>query len=195
MLFNATLHFCFRHFCSAYKTMIHLNMNKVFFLFIVLSFSLHGQSVFDLARTGTVDQMQNYLKKHPEHINLISEDGASPFLLASYRGNNQVAMFLIEKGADLTFCYAEGSAIYALIYKNNLELLDAIVKKGVNVNDSCQFEQLGYPIHFAMTLKRYDVVALLIKNNADLMVKDQQGRSIAELLTLYNDPQYNELFK
>jgi hypothetical protein len=46
-----------------------------------------------------------------------------------------------------------------------------------------------------MTLKRYDVVALLIKNNADLMVKDQQGRSIAELLTLYNDPQYNELFK
>ena len=170
-------------------------MYKILFFFIVLSCSLHGQTVFDLARTGTVDQMQTYLKKHPDHINLISENGASPFLLAAYRGNHQVAMFLIEKGADLSFCYNEGSAIYALIYKNNLELLEAIVNKGVNVNDSCQFEQLGYPIHFAMTLKRYDVIALLLKNKADLGVKDQQGRTIAQLLTLYNDPQYNELFK
>jgi ankyrin repeat protein len=78
-------------------------MHKVFFLLIVLSFSLHGQPVFDLARTGTVKQMKSYLKKYSEHINLISEDGASPFLLAAYRGNHQVAMSLIEKGADLTF--------------------------------------------------------------------------------------------
>jgi ankyrin repeat protein len=59
---------------------------------------------------------------------------------------------------------------------------------------SCQFEQLGYPIHFALSLKRYDAVALLLKNNVDLDVKDQQGRSITQLLTLYNDPKYYEIF-
>ena len=163
-------------------------------LFIVLSHSVHSQSIFDLARSGTVDEMKTYLDNNPEHLNLISEHGSSPFLLAAYRGNNAVATLLIEKGADLTYCYGEGSAIYALIYKNNLELIEEVLKKGVNVNDTCQFEQLGYPIHFAMTLKRYEVIKLLLENTIDLDVKDQQSRTISQLLSLYNDPKLYELF-
>ena len=85
---------------------------------------LHAQSIFDLARSGSVKEMQTYLKKHPEQLNLISEHGASPFLLAAYRGNNEVAQLLLDKGADVHYCYAEGSAIYALIYKNNLALIE-----------------------------------------------------------------------
>ena len=169
-------------------------MLKFLVLFIVLSHSVHSQSIFDLARSGTVDQMKTYLDNNPEHLNLISEHGSSPFLLAAYRGNNAVATLLIEKGADLTYCYGEGSAIYALIYKNNLELIEEVLKKGVNVNDTCQFEQLGYPIHFAMTLKRYEVIKLLLENTIDLDVKDQQSRTISQLLSLYNDPKLYELF-
>jgi ankyrin repeat protein len=169
-------------------------MHKLFFLFIIFSHSIHSQSIFDLARSGTVDEMKTYLNKNPEHLNLISEHGSSPFLLAAYRGNNAVATLLIEKGADLTYCYGEGSAIYALIYKNNLELIEEVLKKGVNVNDTCQFEQLGYPIHFAMTLKRYEVIKLLLENTIDLDVKDQQSRTISQLLSLYNDPKLYELF-
>lgn len=169
-------------------------MFKFLVLFIVLSHSVHSQSIFDLARSGTVDEMKTYLNKNPEHLNLISEHGSSPFLLAAYRGNNAVATLLIEKGADLTYCYGEGSAIYALIYKNNLELIEEVLKKGVNVNDTCQFEQLGYPIHFAMTLKRYEVIKVLLENFVDLDVKDEQSRTISQLLSLYNDPKLYELF-
>jgi ankyrin repeat protein len=155
---------------------------------------LHAQSVFDLARSGTAEKMEEYLNKHPDHVNLISEHGSSPFLLAAYRGNNEVANLLIEKGADLTYCYGEGSAIYALIYKNNAELLEAILKKGVNVNDTCQFQQLGYPIHFALTLQRYDALSLILKYNANLNITDQQGRTIEQLLILYNDPKFYEIY-
>jgi len=114
--------------------------------------------------------------------------------LAAYRGNNEVANLLIEKGADLTYCYGEGSAIYALIYKNNIQLLEAILKKGVNVNDTCQFQQLGYPMHFALTLQRYDAISLLLKYNANLNIIDPQERTIKQLLILYNDPKYDEIF-
>jgi ankyrin repeat protein len=169
-------------------------MRKFLVLFIVLSHSVYSQSVFDLARSGTVDEMKTYLNKNPEHLNLISEHGSSPFLLAAYRGNNAVATLLVEMGADLSYCYGEGSAIYALIYKNNIELLELLIKKGVNVNDTCQFEQLGYPIHFAITLKRYELIELLLKNNVDLGVKDQQNRTISQLLSLHNDPKLYELF-
>ena len=165
-------------------------------LAVLLCFSanLHAQSVFDLARSGTAEKMEEYLNKHPDHVNLISEHGSSPFLLAAYRGNNEVANLLIEKGADLTYCYGEGSAIYALIYKNNIEMLEVILKKGVNVNDTCQFQQLGYPIHFALTLQRYDAISLLLKYNANLNITDQQERTIKQLLILYNDPKYDEIF-
>jgi uncharacterized protein len=156
---------------------------------------LHAQSIFDLARSGSVKEMQTYLKKHPEQLNLISEHGASPFLLAAYRGNNEVAQLLLDKGADVHYCYAEGSAIYALIYKNNLALIEELLKRGVNPNDTCQFEQLGYPLHLALSLQRYDALALLLENKASLEVKDPQGRSIAQLLQLYNDPKFNQIIK
>ena len=169
-------------------------MFKNLAVFLCLCSSLQAQSVFDLARSGTAEKMEEYLNKYPEHVNLISEHGSSPFLLAAYRGNNEVANLLIEKGADLTYCYGEGSAIYALIYKNNIELLEAILKKGVNVNDTCQFQQLGYPMHFALTLQRYDAISLLLKYNANLNITDQQERTIKQLLILYNDPKYDEIF-
>ena len=169
-------------------------MFKNLAIFLCLSSSMHAQSVFDLARSGTAEKMEEYLNKHPDHVNLISEHGSSPFLLAAYRGNNEVANLLIEKGADLTYCYGEGSAIYALIYKNNIQLLEVILKKGVNVNDTCQFQQLGYPIHFALTLQRYDAISLLLKYNANLNIIDQQERTIKQLLILYNDPKYDEIF-
>ncbi len=169
-------------------------MVKLLFISFIVSHSLCAQGIYDLARSGTVEQMRTHLKENPLHINQLSENGLSPFLLAAYHGNNDVAVLLIEKGADLSYCYKEGSAIYALIYKNNIPILEEIIGEGVNVNDSCQFEQLGYPIHFALSLKRYAAVELLLKNNVDLDVKDQQGRSIAQLLTLYNDPKFYELF-
>lgn len=167
-----------------------------FFLIVALSEqSYSAQSIFDLARTGSVKEMQKYLKKHPEHINLISEHGASPFLLAAYRGNNEVAQLLLENGADFNYCYAEGSVIYALIYKNNLVLLEEILKRGANPNTPCQYEQLGYPLHFALSLQRTDAVLLLKKYMINLDIVDPQGRTIMQLLQLYNDPKLNEILK
>lgn len=174
---------------TTYKTTLFL-----LFLF-QFGINCYGQHVFDLARTGTVQQMTKYLKKHPEDLNRISEQGASPFLLAAYNGNNEVAMLLVEKGADIKQCYPEGSVLYALIYKNNLALLDIIIAIGVNVNDTCNFSQFGYPIHFALALQRYEIVERLLLQDLNLSIKDQQGRTIEQLLALYNDPKYYEIFK
>jgi hypothetical protein len=104
-------------------------------------------------------------------------------------------MLLIEKGADLKQCYPEGSVLYALIYKNNLSLLDTILSRGVNVNDTCNFSQFGYPIHFALALQRYDAIERLLVHDLNLSVKDPQDRTIEQLLIVYNDPKFYEIFK
>lgn len=168
-------------------------MLRILVVFLLISQQSFCQDIFDLARKGNRVEMQKYLKKHPNELNLISDQGASPFLLAAYNGNNEVANLLIEKGADLNQCYPQGSVIYALIYKNNLVLLEEILKKGVNPNDSCQFEQMGYPLHFAMTLQRYEAIQILMKYPLNLNIKDPQGRTLDQLLLLYGDPQLREI--
>lgn len=162
-------------------------------IFLFLSGEIVAQDIYDLARSGTALQMEKYLKKHPTELNLISAQGASPFLLAAYHGNNDVANLLIEKGADLTTCFPQGSVIYAVIYKNNLALLEALLKNGVNPNEACQFEQMGFPLHFAMTLQRYEAIEILMKYQLNLNIKDQQGRTLDQLLIIYADPHLNEI--
>ena len=79
----------------------------------------YGQSIFDLARTGNVTATKKLLNEKPDLVNQLSDEGLSPFLLAAYRGNNEVAKLLIERVANIHACYAEGSAIYGVVYKNN----------------------------------------------------------------------------
>lgn len=168
-------------------------MQRFLLILLLISQPTFSQDFFEIARKGSRPEMEKYLKKHPHKINEISAQGSSAFLLAAYHGNNEVANLLIEKGADLKNCYPQGSVIYALIYKNNLALLEEILKNGVSPNDTCQYEQMGFPLHFAMTLQRYEAIQLLFKFDLNLEILDQQGRSIQQLLLLYGDPKLNEI--
>ena len=170
-------------------------MKRILFIFLLLSMHSFGQSIFDLARTGDVVAMKKLLDEKPNQLNALSDQGLSPLLLAAYRGNNEVAKLLIERGADIHSCYAEGSAFYGVIYKNNMEILDLMLQKGLNVNDTCQFNQFGTPLNFAMSLRRYEIIERLLKCQLDLKMTDQNGKTINELLVMYNDEKLNKLFK
>jgi ankyrin repeat protein len=170
-------------------------MFKILFIFTSLSLISYGQSIHEMARTGDIASMKKLLDEKPDQVNQLSDQGLSPFLLAAYRGNNEVAKLLVERGADVKTCFPEGSAIYGVIYKNNMEILELLLQKGVSVNDTCQFNQFGTPLHFAMTLKRYELVQRMLMQKPNLDVLDQHGKSIRELLTLYNDEKLNTLFK
>jgi len=164
-------------------------------LYTIFNFLAYSQTIFDLARQSEVELMKDYLDKNPSEVNILSEQGLSPFLISAYRGNTLIARLLIERGADIKACYEEGSAVYGAIYKNNTEILKLLIENGINLNDTCQFKQFGAPIHFAMSLKRYELLKIILQENINLKLIDQNERSINQLLTIYNDDKLNELFK
>jgi ankyrin repeat protein len=170
-------------------------MLRLVFIFLVLSTTSYGQSIHDFARSGDLVAMKKLLDEQPNQVNQLSEQGLSPFLLAAYRGNNEVAKLLLDRGADVKTCFSEGSAIYGVIYKNNIQIFDLLLQNGVSVNDTCQFTQFGSPLHFAMSLRRYDLVERILKENPNKKMLDQNGKSINQLLTLYNDEKLTNLFK
>jgi len=169
--------------------------NLVILLFVSMNAWIVAQDVHELARTGNVEQMKACLDKDSMALNRLSDRGITPFILACYRGNNEVAKYLITQGADVTYCAAEGSAIYGMIFKDNVEMLDYILALGYSPNDTCQFEQFGTPLHMAMSLKRYEIVRSLLRYKANTSIPDQQGRSLRELLKFYKDEQLSQQFK
>jgi ankyrin repeat protein len=169
-------------------------MLRFLLIFLCLANFTLAQSVFDIARTGSAKQMEKYLSKHPAHLNLTSEHGATPLLLATYRGNHEVAQVLLEAGADPNQCFKEGAPIYGVIFKGDAKMLELLLKKGVDVNQVCQFEELGYPLHLAINLLRFEQIKQLLAAGARLDVRDAQGRTIDDLLRLHQNPELNALF-
>lgn len=170
-------------------------MIRVFIFTVLFVQQAWSQTIFEIARNGSEGEMKVLLDAHPEQINQLSEQGLSPFLLAAYRGNNSVAKLLIERGADIRTCYPEGSALYGVIYKNNMEIFELLLSHGVSVNDTCQFEQFGSPLHFAMSLKRYEILERMMKERPDLQKLDQHGKSLSELLSIYNDDKLKSIIQ
>ena len=165
----------------------------IFFCFT--SMFLFAQDLHELARSGSVAEVEQFLKKEPDAINKLSDRGVTPFILACYRGNNEVAKYLMNNGADVNVCTSEGSAIYGILFKNNTEMLSYILENGISPNDTCQFQQFGTPLHMAMSLKRYELVELLLQYGANTSIPNQEGSSIGELLILYNDESLTKIFK
>jgi ankyrin repeat protein len=173
-------------------------MNLLRVLLIILIFTasrVSAQSIFDIARSGSGQQMQKLLKKHPEQLNQTSEHGATPLLLATYRGNHEVAAVLLEAGADPNQCFKEGAPIYGVIFKGDAQMLDLLLKKGVDVNQVCQLDELGYPIHLAINLLRFEQIKQLLGAGVRLDVRDAQGRSVTDLLRLHQNPELTALFE
>jgi ankyrin repeat protein len=169
---------------------------RILLIFLIFTAShASAQNIFDIARSGSAQQMQTLLKKHPEQLNLSSEQGATPLLLATYRGNHEVAAVLLEAGADPNQCFKEGAPIYGVIFKADKEMLDLLIKYGVNMNQACQVEELGYPIHLAINLLRFEQIKQLLDAGVRLDVRDAQGRTVADLLRLHQNPELTALFE
>ncbi|WP_321540413.1 ankyrin repeat domain-containing protein [Flavobacterium piscinae] len=62
-----------------------------FFLFFVCSIA--QKDVFEISRDGSLAELKELIKKEPNCINELNENGYTPLILACYRGNNELVRF------------------------------------------------------------------------------------------------------
>lgn len=161
--------------------------NIVFIISFFLSFSImsaqeKAKSIFDIARSGTVAEVNDLMKKNPDIINQTNENGFSPLILACYRGNLDVADFLMGKVKDINYNSSMGTALMAVVYKGDLQLTQKLLdnKSDINTTDS----QGTTPLIFASKLGNTEMVKLLLKYHADKNIKDKQGNTAFEYAML-----------
>lgn len=149
--------------------------------------------VFEVARKGTISQAEAIVKTNPKAFNVINENGFTPLILACYRGNNEVAKFIITQGVDINAKSDMGSALMACIVKGNNEIAKLLIagKADLNLVDNQGTTALMYAVQF----KNIEIIKLLLANNANKNLKDNKGKTAFEYAVFSADEAIINLLK
>lgn len=154
-----------------------MKLIPIFLLFTTLSV-FSQKTVFDIARSGTLDEIKTLHKQNPDAINAVNENGFSVLILATYRSNNEVANFLIQNVKDVDFTCSLGSALMAATYKSNNVIVQNLLKKGANPNikDTNGMTSLMLAAQFG----NVEIIKLLLAHKADKSLLNNEEKSAFE---------------
>ncbi|HCA08148.1 ankyrin repeat domain-containing protein [Chryseobacterium sp.] len=165
----------------------------IFLSFSVASAQEKAKSIFDIARTGTLAEVKDLMKQDPDIINKTNENGFSPLILACYRGNTEVAKFLMDNVKDVNYKSQEGTALAGLSVKYNKELTTYLLSKNAdpNIADSTG----ATPLFWAVKFGNKELIELLLKHKADKSKKDSMGMTPFEYALQTNNKEIINLLK
>ncbi|MEO8235205.1 MAG: ankyrin repeat domain-containing protein [Flavobacterium sp.] len=149
--------------------------------------------VFNLARSGTVENLKILVNKDPEIINTKNENGFTPLILACYKGNVEVAKFLMEKSKTINTSSDMGTPLMASVVKGNNVITELLLQKGANpdLTDNKGTTALMYAAQF----QNIDAIKLLLKYKADIEHKDKEGKTAFEFAVFTNNEEIINILK
>lgn len=170
-------------------------MNKIiyFLLFIVTTTFSQQRNIFDIARNGKLAEVEQAYKTDPNCINSINENKSSPLILACYRGNTEVAYFLMEHINDINYNSGMGTALMATVVNGNVTLAEALINKKANIN--LTDVQGTTALMFAVQFKNIKMIQLLLAKNADKTIVNKNGKTAFEYAAFGGDEQIINLLK
>ena len=167
---------------------------KIFYLFFFITNILTAQkSVFDIARSGTKEEIKVIHAKHSDTINSKNGSGFNPLVLACYRKNNEVASYLAEKVSNINENSQYGTALMAAVVKDNTEMVKVLLEQKANPN--LQDQNGTTALHYAVMFQLEDIVKLLVDNDAKSNIEDNKGFTPKDYALKYNNEQINSILK
>ncbi len=145
---------------------------------IVFFVSLAGHSqknIFEVARSGSVNEVKALMAINPDTINAVENSGYLPLTLACYNGKKEVALYLVKHVKDINGNSKMGTPLMAAVFKDNTAVVEALLtrKADPNIADGNGTTAL----HYAILSRNEAVVKLLVDANADVAFKDKRGNS------------------
>ena len=139
-------------------------------------------NIFEASAVGKFDSVANIIYHRPDLINSFSEDGFTPLGLASYFGKEDVARYLLLKGADPNVPSQNGYHVYPLnstVAANNSDITKILLEAGAEVNVA-QSSGLT-PLHSAAYHGNIEILILLLEAGADIHAQTDAGKTPADV--------------
>lgn len=162
-------------------------------LFISSNCLSQEKSIFDIARSGSIEELKVLVQNKPDIINSSSKEGYTPLTLACYSGNNEVAKYLINNVKNINSKSSYGTPLMAAVVKNNLELTKLLLQKKVDVNatDPNGTSALHYAVMFGLE----DLTKLLVQEKAKTTLEDNRGNTALDYANIKGNTNIIKLLK
>ncbi len=124
----------------------------------------------------------DYDKKEEEKffaaVGLGNFDKDTPLHVACNWDNEKLAIYLINKGADITARNHNGEMpIHVASYNGRKKVLALLIKKGADVNADSK-DGTGSPLYAAISGNQIDIMKILINAGANVNSQDREGNSL-----------------
>lgn len=108
----------------------------------------------------------------------------------------KVAKKLLEKGAnpDTARMFGDGTVLCDAVTMGRIEMAKALLEKGASVNRRMP-PWMNSPMHMAVSHNRGDMVELLLEYDADLTIRDAQGRTPIDLARQLHVPKARKVLE
>ena len=139
-------------------------------------------TIFDSCAIGKFDELSLLVFKNPELLDSYSIDGFTPLGLACYFSHQEIARFLILKGADVNLPSRNGFNVFPIhsaVANNNLPITKSLLDAGAYPN-VCQKSGVA-PLHSAAQLGNIELIILLLEHGADVRLRMEGGKLPADL--------------
>ena len=155
-------------------------LKNILILLIISVNTVFSQDIncFDVARKGNLSEMKSLFAKDKSVINAVDDKGSSMLILACYRGNKDVAKFLLENNVDVNYVSKNGTALMACVVKGEFELVDKLLLNGANIDLKDQNGMTA--LMLAVQFNNSEMVKKLIKENANKELKCNQNKTAFE---------------
>ena len=139
--------------------------------------------------------VKKYIKEGAD-VNDANENGESVLAYAIRQGCDvELLMLLIDNGADVFDFDEEGVSIFDMaITYNNIEMVNYLIEKGINVNSTNR--KSGFtPLMAAVSYGRGKIVKILLDNGANKEASDSKGFKAVDFARKMNKKSILELLE
>ena len=139
-------------------------------------------TLFEACAVGKFDAATLLIFQNPASINEFSEDGFTPLGLACYFGHEELARFLVLKGAEVNLASKNGFNVFPIhsaVVANNFNITKMLLDAGAYPN-VCQKAGLA-PLHTAAQLGNIELIILLLEHGAEVSLRMEGGKLPADL--------------
>lgn len=145
------------------------------FLFATVICHSQEKTVFDVARKGTLSEIQDIYNKNPEIINTVNDNKSTPLILACYRNNQAVALFLLDKVSNINYNSGMGTALMAAIMSGNIVIIEKLIASKADLDQTDT--QGKTALIYATFNNNTEIVQMLIKAGANKKIADKENRT------------------
>ena len=172
-------------------------MKSVFFLLVLFSVvcgaQVKSKDVFDVARSGTVEEMKALVQLKKDTINAINPSQFSPLILACYRGNTPVAEYLAKNVKDINYNSPSGSALAAAAVKGNTAMVKMLLENKANPDLA---DGMGMtPLLYASQFENKEIIQLLLKYKANKQLKCNEGKTAMDYAVFNKNQEIIDMLK